>query len=114
MEEEHRSVPSIEEIGASNGLHKKIGLERKFFPRNCISTRIIKWIQIFSKKCARPERLIVTGTSQARGLLRHYIMGDLTRGILNRANCPVLVARAGKPTPTRTLWTAFKGLLRRR
>jgi hypothetical protein len=23
-------------------------------------------------------------------------MGDLTRGILNRADCPVLVARAGK------------------
>ena len=40
--------------------------------------------------------LIVTGTSQARGPLRHYIMGDLTRGILNRADCPVLVARAGK------------------
>ena len=40
--------------------------------------------------------LIVTGTSQARGPFRHYIMGDLTRGILNRADCPVLVARAGK------------------
>jgi nucleotide-binding universal stress UspA family protein len=40
--------------------------------------------------------LIVTGTSQARGPFRHYIMGDLTREILNRADCPVLVARAGK------------------
>jgi nucleotide-binding universal stress UspA family protein len=40
--------------------------------------------------------LIVTGTSQATGPFRHYIMGDLTREILNRANCPVLVARAGK------------------
>ena len=40
--------------------------------------------------------LIVTGTSQARGPFRHYIMGDLTRGILDRADCPVLVARAGK------------------
>ena len=54
--------------------------------------------------------LIVTGTSQARGLLRHYIMGDLTRGILNRANVPVLVARAGAPKPGRTLWKAIKGL----
>jgi nucleotide-binding universal stress UspA family protein len=54
--------------------------------------------------------LIVTGTSQERGLLRHYIMGDLTRSILNRANVPVLVARAGPPKATRTLWKAIKGL----
>jgi hypothetical protein len=52
----------------------------------------------------------VTGTSQARGLLRHYIMGDLTRDILNRANVPVLVARGGPPKPARTLWKAVKGL----
>jgi len=54
--------------------------------------------------------LIVTGTSQARGLLRHYIMGDLTRSILNRASVPVLVARAGPGKPGRTLWKAFKVL----
>jgi nucleotide-binding universal stress UspA family protein len=54
--------------------------------------------------------LIVTGTSQERGLLRHYIMGDLTRSILNRANVPVLVARAGPPKAARTLWKAIKGL----
>jgi nucleotide-binding universal stress UspA family protein len=52
--------------------------------------------------------LIVTGTSQARGLLRHYIMGDLTRSILNRANVPVLVARAGPPKPGQTLWRAVR------
>ncbi len=54
--------------------------------------------------------LIVTGTSQARGLLRHYIMGDLTRSILNQANVPVLVARAGPPKVGRTLWRALKGI----
>ena len=52
--------------------------------------------QIFSEVRAGKHDLIVTGTSQARGPFRHYIMGDLTRGILNRAECPVLVARAGK------------------
>jgi universal stress protein family protein len=57
--------------------------------------------------------LLVTGTSQARGLLRHYIMGDLTRSILNRANVPVLVARAAAPKPARTLWKALKGLFNR-
>jgi nucleotide-binding universal stress UspA family protein len=54
--------------------------------------------------------LIVSGTSQARGLLRHYIMGDLTRSILNRATSSVLVARGGPPKPGRTLWKAIKGL----
>jgi len=37
-------------------------------------------------------------------------MGDLTRSILNRANVPVLVARAAPPKAGRTLWKAFKGL----
>ena len=54
--------------------------------------------------------VIVTGTSQARGLFRHYIMGDLTRDILNRSNVPVLVARAGQPKPARTFWKAVRGL----
>ncbi len=52
--------------------------------------------QIFAEVREGEHDLIVTGTSQAGGTFRHYIMGDLTRGILNRADCPVLVARAGK------------------
>ncbi len=66
--------------------------------------------QVFEEVRAGDYDLIVTGTSQARGLLRHYIMGDLTRSILNRANCPVLVARAGPPKVGRTFWRAIKGL----
>jgi nucleotide-binding universal stress UspA family protein len=66
--------------------------------------------QVFEEVRDGDYDLIVTGTSQARGLLRHYIMGDLTRSILNRANIPVLVARAGAPKPGRTLWNAVKGL----
>jgi nucleotide-binding universal stress UspA family protein len=66
--------------------------------------------QVFEEVRDGDYDLIVTGTSQARGLLRHYIMGDLTRSILNRANVPVLVARAGPPKAGRTLWKAIKGL----
>jgi nucleotide-binding universal stress UspA family protein len=69
--------------------------------------------QVFEEVREGDYDLIVTGTSQARGLLRHYIMGDLTRSILNHANCPVLVARAGKPKASRTLWKALKGLFSR-
>jgi nucleotide-binding universal stress UspA family protein len=69
--------------------------------------------QVFAEVRAGDYDLIVTGTSQARGLLRHYIMGDLTRSILNRANVPVLVARASALKPGRTLWKAVKGLFGR-
>jgi nucleotide-binding universal stress UspA family protein len=54
--------------------------------------------QVFEEAREGDYDLIVTGSSPARGLLRHYIMGDLTRSILNHANCPVLVARGGKST----------------
>ena len=70
--------------------------------------------QVFEEAREGDYDLIVTGTSQARGLLRHYIMGDLTRSILNRAIVPVLVARAGPAKPGRTLWKAIKGLVRTR
>lgn len=57
--------------------------------------------------------VVVTGSSQARGALRHYIMGDLTRMILNRAECPVLVARSGMAGGRPGLWArltaAFRG-----
>jgi nucleotide-binding universal stress UspA family protein len=69
--------------------------------------------QVFEEVHAGDSDLIVTGTSRARGMIRHYIMGDLTRSILNRAEVPVLVARAGPPKPSRTLWKAVKGLLTR-
>ena len=67
--------------------------------------------EVFEEARVGNYDLIVSGTSQARGLLRHYIMGDLTRDILNRANVPVLVARAGPLKPARTLWKAIKGLV---
>jgi len=35
-------------------------------------------------------------------------MGDLTRTILNHANCPVLVARAGAVAGPRGLWRSIR------
>src|SRR6266853_2075183 len=52
--------------------------------------------QVFAEVRERKHDLIVTGSSQTRGPLGHYIMGDLTRRIVNRARVPVLVARASK------------------
>ncbi len=64
--------------------------------------------QVFAEARERSYDLIVTGSSRARGVLRHYIMGDLTRGILNHANCPVLVARAGAVAGPRGLWRSIR------
>jgi nucleotide-binding universal stress UspA family protein len=64
--------------------------------------------QVFAEARERSYDLIVTGSSPARGMLRHYIMGDLTRGILNHANCPVLVARPGAVAGPRGIWRSIR------
>jgi nucleotide-binding universal stress UspA family protein len=40
--------------------------------------------------------LVVSGSSPSTGNLRSYIMGNITREIVNRAECPVLVVRGGE------------------
>ena len=64
--------------------------------------------QVFAEVREKNYELIVTGTSQARGMVRHYIMGDVTRSILNHANCPVLVARAGAIPGPRGFWRSIR------
>lgn len=69
--------------------------------------------QIFADVSERGHDLIVTGSSPTRGPLGHYIMGDLTREIVNRANVPVLVARSAKNGggPPAGIWSTFKQLV---
>lgn len=106
-------LESKSELG-TNLRRQRRELERLGVPAKVRLRHGIVIDQVFEEARAGDYDLIVTGTSQARGLLRHYIMGDLTRSILNQASCPVLVARAGKPKATRTLWKALKGLFSRR
>jgi nucleotide-binding universal stress UspA family protein len=105
-------LESKSELG-TNLLREKKELERLDVSAEVRLRHGLVLDQVFEEVPAGDYDLIVTGTSQARGLLGHYIMGDLTRSILNRANVPVLVARAGPPTPGRTLWKAIKGLFSR-
>jgi nucleotide-binding universal stress UspA family protein len=102
-------LESKSELG-TNLRRQKRELERLAVPTEVRLRHGIVIDQVFEEVGAGDYDLIVTGTSQARGLLGHYIMGDLTRSILNRANCPVLVARAGPPKAGRTFWRALKGL----
>jgi nucleotide-binding universal stress UspA family protein len=108
-EDVHRLLESKSELG-TNLRQQKGELERLGVSAEVRLRHGIVIDQVFEEAREGDYDLIVTGTSQARGLLRHYIMGDLTRSILNHANCPVLVARAGKPKAARTLWKALKGL----
>ncbi len=51
--------------------------------------------------------LVVTGSSPTGGTLRTYIMGNITREIVNRAECPVLVVRS--PEVPAGLGSSLKG-----
>jgi len=102
-------LESKSELG-TNLRRQRRELERLGVPSEVRLRHGIVIDQVFEEAREGDYDLIVTGTSQARGLLRHYIMGDLTRSILNRANVSVLVARAGPPKAARTLWKAIKGL----
>jgi len=98
MEEDvHRLLESKSELG-TNLRRQRRELERLGVSAAVRLRHGIVIDQVFEEAREGDYDLIVTGTSPARGLLRHYIMGDLTRSILNHANCPVLVARGGKST----------------
>jgi nucleotide-binding universal stress UspA family protein len=87
-----RQKETLEHLGAAAEVHIRHGI-------------VID--QVFAEISQGDYDLVVTGSTQARGVLRHYIMGDLTRKILNRAACPILVARAG-PTQPGSFWTRLK------
>src|SRR5213082_87744 len=96
MEEDvDRLLESKSELGV-NLRRQRESLERLGVPTEVHVRHGIVLDQVFAEAREGDHDSIVTGSSQARGLLRHYIMGDLTRSILNHANCPVLVARGGQ------------------
>ena len=105
-----RLLESDSELGI-NLRSQKQDLEKLSVPTEVRVRHGIVVDQVFAEAREQNYDLIVTGSSQARGMLRHYIMGDVTRTILNHANCPVLVARAGAVTGPRgffrSIWRAF-------
>ena len=68
--------------------------------------------EVLKEASSGDHDVVVTGSSQARGALRHYIMGDLTRMILNRAERPVLVARSGMAGLRPGLWARLLAVFR--
>jgi nucleotide-binding universal stress UspA family protein len=110
MEEDvERLLESKSELGM-NLRSQKQDLEKMGVPAEVRVRHGMVVDQVFAEAREKNYDLIVTGSSQARGMLRHYIMGDLTRSILNHANCPVLVARAGHPRRASSLWRAARNV----
>jgi nucleotide-binding universal stress UspA family protein len=102
-----RLLESNSELGINLRTQKQ-DLEKLGVPTEVHVRHGIVVDQVFAEVRKSNPDLIVTGSSQARGMLRHYIMGDLTRSILNHANCPVLVARAGAVPGPRSLWRSIR------
>jgi nucleotide-binding universal stress UspA family protein len=102
-----RLLESNSELGINLRV-QKANLEKLGVPAEVRVRHGIVVDQVFVEARERSYDLIVTGSSQARGMLRHYIMGDLTRSILNHANCPVLVARAGGAPGPRGIWRSIR------
>jgi nucleotide-binding universal stress UspA family protein len=93
-----------------NLLAQKQSLERLGVPTEVRVRHGLVLSQVFAEVRERKHDLIVTGSSRRHGPLGDYIMGDLTRRIVNRANVPVLVARAVKSRGAAcpSLWSALK------
>ena len=51
--------------------------------------------------------LVVAGSVPARGRFHTYIMGDITRELINQAECPVLVVRTGEQSGVPESLTRF-------
>jgi nucleotide-binding universal stress UspA family protein len=65
--------------------------------------------EVFKEISRGDYDLVVTGSSPAGGTLRTYILGNITREIVNRAECPVLVVRPEEEPAT--IRRSLKGLL---
>jgi nucleotide-binding universal stress UspA family protein len=90
-----RLLKSKSQLGL-NLRKQKESLERIGIPTEVRIRHGIVLDQVFAEARQTQADVIVTGSSQGRGVVRHYIMGDLTRSILNHADGPVLVARSTK------------------
>ena len=108
-EDVDRLLESTSELG-TNLRHQQKELESLGVQAEVRVRHGIVLEQVFNEAREGNYDLIVTGSSRARGMFRHYIMGDLTRSILNHSSCPVLVARAEKSEGGVTLLGAFKRL----
>ena len=110
-EDVDRLLASKSELGM-NLFEQKADLENLGVPAEVRIRHGIVVDQVLAEAREKNYDLIVTGSSQSHGMIRHYIMGDVTRSILNYADCPVLVVHAGQQKTESTFGAALKRLFR--
>lgn len=101
-------------LHSSSVLGRNLSREKEVLERMGISADVrlrhgLVISEIFKEIRRGDYDLVVTGSSPSGGSLRTYIMGNITREIVNRAECPVLVVRGGQEPAG--LGRSLKGLL---
>ena len=88
-------------LHSSSGLGQNLRREKELLEVMGVSTEVrlrhgLVISEVFKEIRRGDYDLVVTGSSPESGNLRSYIMGNITREIVNRAECPVLVVRGGE------------------
>ena len=91
-------LASTSELGR-NLRHEKEALEKAGVPVDVHLRQGIVLKEIFKEIRQGHFDLVVTGSSLSSGALQTYVMGDVSRGIVNRANLPVLIVRGSDHPP---------------
>jgi nucleotide-binding universal stress UspA family protein len=101
-------------LHSNTELGQNLRSEKEFLESMGVESRVrlrhgLVLSEVFKEVKRGDYDLVVTGSSPAGANLRTYIMGNLTREIVNRAACPVLVVR-GTRTPA-GLGSSLRGFL---
>jgi nucleotide-binding universal stress UspA family protein len=88
-------------LHSTTDLGKNLRREKEVFERFGVANEVrlrhgLVISEVFKEIKRGDYDLVVTGSSPTGGNLRTYIMGNITREIVNRAECPVLVVRGGE------------------
>lgn len=88
-------------LHSSSGLGQNLRREKEALEDKGVSAEVrlrhgLVISEVFKEIRRGDYDLVVTGSSPESGNLRSYIMGNITREIVNRAECPVLVVRGGQ------------------
>jgi nucleotide-binding universal stress UspA family protein len=88
-------------LHSSSGLGENLRCEKEILEGMGVKTDVrlrhgLVISEVFKEVRRGDYDLVVTGSSPEGGTLRTYIMGNITREIVNRAECPVLVVRGGE------------------
>lgn len=88
-------------LHSSSGLGENLRREKESLEAMGVSAEVrlrhgLVISEVFKEIRRGDYDLVVTGSSPESGNLRSYIMGNITREIVNRSECPVLVVRGGE------------------